>query len=211
MPEDKLKIIHCQCHKIALCQTKHLHLYWLTKCRQNSYKKTAPEKNGKECDGSDKSVDWLETCCHRTMPLMGEIKARRQPKNNEGFLWQHCAVFICRIPPNSSGITCTFSQTTLLILQYTVLVPSTMHGCSTVFCCQPSTDDSSNELLLLSFGLHLCAQNLKIEEVNGTERRSVSSRKPCIVEYAGTGIQIVLSGTEIGPMVVEETAERWGK
>ncbi|KRY98721.1 hypothetical protein T4C_12971 [Trichinella pseudospiralis] len=22
------------------------------------------------------------------MPLMGEIKARRQPKNNEGFLWQ---------------------------------------------------------------------------------------------------------------------------
>ncbi|KRZ22067.1 hypothetical protein T4C_3173 [Trichinella pseudospiralis] len=50
------------------------------------------EKNGKECDGSDKSVDWLETCCHRTMPLMGEIKARRQPKNNEGFLWQ---VLLC--------------------------------------------------------------------------------------------------------------------
>ncbi|KRY96517.1 hypothetical protein T4B_8134 [Trichinella pseudospiralis] len=26
------------------------------------------------------------------MPLMGEIKARRQPKNNEGFLWQ---VLLC--------------------------------------------------------------------------------------------------------------------
>ncbi|KRX86778.1 hypothetical protein T4E_10071 [Trichinella pseudospiralis] len=92
MPEDKLKIIHCQCHKIALCQTKHLHFYWLAKCRQNSYKKTAPKKNGKECDGSDKSVDWLETCCYRTMPLMGDIKARRQPENNEGFLWQ---VLLC--------------------------------------------------------------------------------------------------------------------
>ncbi|KRZ24144.1 hypothetical protein T4C_2012 [Trichinella pseudospiralis] len=108
-----------------------------------------------------------------------------------------------------------------------------MLSCCTVFCCPPSTavhafcrfsdeaDDSSNALLLLSFGgseryrTWFC-------EVNGcnVERmrqgmlcinNSAAAEKPCVVEYAGTGIQIVLSGTEIGPMVVEETAERWGK